>query len=264
MKTLTWAELPDYLLSNGTTVVTTEQAAELTGTTKPSTARSGLLRLVDKGELFSPARGLYVVIAPEFRAWGGAIPAEDFLDPMMSYLGRGYYLGLLSAAQRHGAAHQRPQVTQVMVATHLRARAFGRVRLGFYINSRLDDTPTQQVTTRTGQLTVSTPEATVFDLVSRPVDAGGLDNVATILAELAGDETIDPGRLAAAASAAPASAVHRAGWILDEFGEGFDTGPLAAVVSTDSLTALDPHAGRRGKVDQKWRVIVNGRIEPDL
>lgn len=259
-----WAELPDYLLSNGITVVTTDEAAEMTGTTNASSVSSGLARLAEKGEMFSPTRGLYVVIAPEFRAWEGAIPAEDFVDPMMRHLGRSYYVGLLSAAQRHGAAHQRPQVTQVMVATPLRNRAFGRVRLGFYVNGRLDETPTQQVTTRTGQLTVSTPEATVFDLVARHGDAGGLDNVATILAELAADETIDPYQLAEVAALAPASAVHRAGWILDEFGGSFDTSPLANVVSTESLTPLDPHAGRRGKVDPKWRIIVNALIEPDL
>lgn len=261
---LTWAELPDYLLARGTTVLTSEEAAELTGTTNPSTVRSGLGRLHEKGELFSPTRGFYVVIAPEFRAWGGAIPAEDFIDPMMRYLGRSYYIGLLSAAQRHGAAHQRPQVTQVMVDSPFRDRSFGRVRLGFYVNGRLDETPTQQVTTRTGQVTVSTPEATVFDLVTRHSNAGGLDNFATILAELAQDEMLDPHRLAEVAALAPASTVHRTGWILDEFSEGFDTGPLAAVVATDSLTALDPQAGRRGRVDPTWRVIVNARIEPDL
>lgn len=263
MTGLTWRDLPDHLLSRGTTSFTTADAAELIGGSTTALYQ-GLQRLLDKGELFSPTRGFYVVIAPEFRAWEGSIPAEDFIDPMMRHLRRGYYLGLLSAAQRHGAAHQRPQVTQVMVDHPFRDRTFGRVRIAFYVNSRLDETPTQQASTRTGRLTVSTPEATVFDLVTRHRDSGGLDNVATILAELAEDEKLDPERLAEAATVAPASTVHRTGWILDEFVAGFDTGPLAAVVATDSLTALDPQAGRRGKVDPKWRVIVNTQIDPDL
>lgn len=32
----------------------------------------------------------------------------------------------------------------------------------------------------------------------------------------------------------------------------------------NSMTALDPQAGRRGKVDAKWRIIENARIEPDV
>lgn len=263
MPTLTWHDLPDYLLSRGTTSFTTAEAAALVGGTQAAVYQ-GLQRLISKGEVFSPAQGFYVPIPPEYRSWGGSIPAHDFIDPMMRHLGRSYYVALLSAAEIHGAAHQRPQVLQVMVTRAVRNREHGRARVRFYVNGRVDDTPTVQSRSRTGNLTVSTPEATALDLVTRARESGGLDNVATVLIELVEEEKLDPVRLAELAENFPDATVHRIGWMLDNFGEGFDTTPLAVKVGTSSMTALDPQAGRRGKVDTKWRVIENARIEPDV
>lgn len=63
---------------------------------------------------FSPCRGFYVVVPEEYRLWK-AVPQEVYLDMMMQYMGRTYYVALLSAAERHGAAHQAPMESQVMV-----------------------------------------------------------------------------------------------------------------------------------------------------
>ena len=90
------------------------EATDLIGGSKTA-AYQGLQRLIAKGEVFSPAQGFYVPIPPEYRAWGGAIPSAEFIDQMMRHLGRRYYVALVSAAEIHGAAHQRPQVFQVMV-----------------------------------------------------------------------------------------------------------------------------------------------------
>lgn len=263
MSLVDWHELPDFLLSRGTTTFTTAEAADLVGGSQKA-VHQGLLRLIQKGEVFSPAQGLYVPIPPEFRAWGGSIPAAEFIDQMMRHLDRRYYVALLSAAEIHGAAHQRPQVFQVMVDRMLRDRDNGRARLRFFVNSRIGEIPTVEVRTRTGDINVSTPEATALDLAARPLDAAGLDNVATVLIELVEDEKLDPVELARTAAVFPAATVHRLGWMLDNFTDEFDTGPLADLVGSTSVTALDPHEGRRGPIDQRWRLIVNRVIEPDV
>ena len=59
---------------------------------------------------------------------------------------------------------------------------------------------------------VSTVEATAIDLVGYERHAGGLDQVATILAEFA--EQIDPERLVEAAKTAPISWAQRLGYLL--------------------------------------------------
>jgi len=42
----------------------------------------------------------------------------DFIDQLMKHLGRSYCVGLLSAAEIHGADQQRPQVFQVFADKH--------------------------------------------------------------------------------------------------------------------------------------------------
>ena len=78
------------------------------------------------------------------------------------------------------------------------------------------------------------------------------------------DEKLDPAELAKVAEHFPRATVHRIGWLLDTFTEQFDTEPLAERVGSSSVTALDPHAGRQGPIDSRWRLIVNRAIEPDV
>src|SRR5690606_11367628 len=77
----------------------------------PAAAKMALHRLSRLGLIASPARGYYVVVPPEYRALG-CLPAEHFIPSLMERLGLRYYAGLLTAAQYHGAAHQRPQEFQ--------------------------------------------------------------------------------------------------------------------------------------------------------
>lgn len=253
-------DLPDHLLSEGTSWFTAREAADAAGVPLAH-VYPGLKRLADRGQIFSPARGFYVPIPPEFRTWG-SVPATYFVDAMMRHLDRRYYVGLLSAAELHGAAHQRPQVFQVMVDRPLADRRNGRTRLSFHVRSRLTEVPTEQLTTPTGYLVVSTPEATVLDLASRPADGGGLDNVATVVVELAEEGTLDVAALVAATDSSTVSALRRVGWMLDRF-TAVDVSGLRGLATASAPTMLDPHGGRRGSIDVHWGLIINSSVEPE-
>jgi hypothetical protein len=143
-----------------------------------------LHRLSQQGLVSSPARGYYVVVPPEYHALG-CLPAEQFVPSLMERLGLRYYAGLLTAAQYHGAAHQRPQEFQVCLERARRPLACSRVRVAFIVRKRLPDVPVQSVNTPRGSLLISTPEATALDLVGYPHRAGGVNQEATERGELA-------------------------------------------------------------------------------
>ncbi|MGA9596365.1 MAG: type IV toxin-antitoxin system AbiEi family antitoxin [Acidimicrobiia bacterium] len=252
-------DLADWLLARGRHWVTTSQAAELLGIPEHHVAPS-LAQWRRRGLLFSPTKGLYVAIPPEFRSWD-AVPAAHFVDPMMQHLGHDYYVCLLSAAEIHGSAHQRPQVFQVMTSARLRDRTLGRVRIDFITSVHTSDRPTESVNTPTGTMRVSTPEATVLDLVAFPDESGALFNVATVIGEMLTEGAVDVGRLAEAAAGYPASIVQRTGWLLDymagQVEVEVDTEPLLPVASSRTTpTPLDPGYGRSGTIDHRWNVIV--------
>ena len=256
----TLAALPDALLAEGRSSVTAAEAAGITGKTVVL-ARQGLQRLIAAGRVVSPVRGLYVPIAAEYRRWG-APPALDIVDGMMHHLGRRYYVGLLSAAELHGAGHQRPQVFQVVVDRQVTDRRIGRSDFRFISSTLMATVPVVSRNSATGSVNVSSPEATMFDLALRPGAAGGLDNVATIIGELAGEGLVNLTELAVAARSFPASAVRRVGWMLATFC-GIDATAELATSPADH-SRLDPHGDRGGPIDPTWKLILNASIEPDL
>ena len=54
-----------------------------------------------------PRRGFYLIVDPGHRELG-ALPATAWIDDLMRFHGVPYYVGLLTAAALHGAAHQQP------------------------------------------------------------------------------------------------------------------------------------------------------------
>jgi predicted transcriptional regulator of viral defense system len=227
----------------------------------PAAAKLALLRLAKRGLVASPARGFYVIVPPEYRELG-CLPADQFIPALMERHGLIYYAGLLSAAQYHGAAHHRPQEFQIVVAKNRRPIACGAVRVAFVARKRMTDVPVQSFNTPRGTIRVSTVEATAIDLVGYERHAGGLDQVATVLAELA--EHIDPERLVAAAKTAPISRAQRLGYLLELVGAGTAAESLKDYVreAAKDMTPLLPGTSHE-KAEQRndWRLYVNAEVE---
>ena len=182
-------DLPDWLLSHGSAFTTTTEVARLLNVSPKEVAPIAARWRANK-QAFSPSPGTYVPIPSQYRSWG-AVPASHFVDPLMNHLGHPYYVGFLSAAEVHDAAHQRPQVFQIVTTGRLAGRTFGRVRLAFITSASTSNRPVIKPNTPTGTMRVSTPEVTVLDLVGDPVHGGGLSNVATVIGDLLEDDKLD-------------------------------------------------------------------------
>ena len=248
-------------MSRGRYSASLEEIREMTGLSYAAIT-SGIQRLRKQQRMFTPTRGLYVVIPPEFRSWG-VVPADWFIDDLMGHLGRRYYVALLSAAAYHGASHQAPQVFQVMTDGRVLDRAIERVRLRFYSSEHTADTPIEKVIVHTGYMSVSSREATVVDLVREPRASGGISNVATILTEIG---ELDGSALATLAARYGRTLARRTGWMVDNYGSCQDLGPLrlAARLDLGEPALLSSSGPRRGRADPTWGVRMNITVEPDL
>ena len=226
-------------------------------------SKLALGRLIKQRKVASPARGFYVIVPPEYRSLG-CLPADQFIPALMEYRKLRYYAALLSAAQYHGAAHHRPQEFQVAVASNRRPISCGSVRASFIARRRIAAVPLLRFNTPRGTVLVSTPEATAVDLVGYERRAGGLDNVATVLSELA--ERIDPQRLVTAARTAPVSWAQRLGYLLERVGAADKVISLKAHVRRTGrqVTALLPAAGlEHAPRSDDWLLRINVDVEPD-
>jgi len=226
-------------------------------------AKLALQRLIHEGEIASPGRGFYVIVPPEYRTLS-CLPADQFIPALMQRAGAPYYAGLLTAAQYYGAAHHRPQEFQVMLDKARRPIHCGQVRVAFFVRKRLREVPLQSFNTLRGTIQVSTPEATAFDLVGYERQVGGLDQVATVVAELA--EQIDPEKLAGAAQTTPLPWAQRLGYLLEQAGAAEKAVALKRHVNNSARKTVALVPGARAKDaprNAEWRLRVNADIEAE-
>jgi len=225
--------------------------------------QAALRRLKERGRIISPKRGFYVVVPPEYRAVG-APPASWFIDDLMAYLGQPYYVGLLSAAAHHGAAHQQPMVFQVVTIKPTREMRAGKVVIQFTMSSRVDQMPVTESQTETGTMRVATPETTAFDLVHYGAGAGYLSNAATVLAELA--ERLEAPALFEIVPLVRIPDVQRLGYLLEAIGKHELAVPLAKWLLERKPRSVPLCPGESANVglNKRWHVLPNATLEADL
>jgi predicted transcriptional regulator of viral defense system len=242
---------------------TTDEASKALNVSRVA-ARAAIRRMRARGGIAMPYRGFNVIVPPEYRRLG-CLPPEQFIPQLMEHLGLKYYIGLLSAAAVHGAAHQRPQVFQVVIPPSRPRIRCGETQVQFVARRNAEEIPTLKKNTPRGYMTVASPEATAFDLVGYVHRCGGLGNVATVLAELA--EILSAEGLVAIAPLSPVPWAQRLGHLLEVAGAASIAGPLATHVARTareyvplSLKRQDSRYAR----SVRWKLIVNDIVRPDL
>ena len=257
---LTASRFVEELLGQGRYTFTREEAAGRLGTSAAATYMS-LHRLAKARWLVMPRSGFYVIVDPQHRV-AGSLPPEWFIHDLMKDMARPYYVGLLSAAQLHGAAHQQPQKFQIVIPRRtVRPIRAGNVLIEFHGKGPFNHSQTQEIKTPTGSLKVSTPETTAWDLVRYFKAAGGLENVATVLSELA--EKLDGSALRAIVKRHDDKLVaQRLGYLLDKVGRRDLSKGLVDWVQKAPLRLLDPGARLAGASEsRKWHLMINARME---
>lgn len=257
------ADWIDQQQANGRYTFTKAEAVSSVGTGEKAVEKA-LRRQKEKGRIVRPRREFYVIVPLEYQA-AGAPPPSWYIHDLMQFVGQPYYVGLLTAAALHGAAHQRPQEFQVLCQRSLREREVGRSRIRFYRRTNVEDAATARRQTETGYMLVASPEQTAIDLLRYVRRCGYLSNVATVLAELA--KEIDSDELVEVAPHEELANVQRLGYLLEHLGFGALAESLHTWVRREdpSRVPLQKGGERDGsQLDERWNVYVNAGIDSDL
>lgn len=257
------------LLSKGKGYFTTQEAVEALEITNTA-LRLRIHRLKNQGEIVSPARNLFVAVAPEYRSLG-CIPAAELAIILMKFWKQKYYAGLLTAALYHGASHQKPQIFQIIVDKQIAPIVIGKVALEFVFKKSLDGLQTQPIEAKSGYLQISSPEVTAMDLIVYSHRVGGINAIATVLSELV--DVMNPGKLVLLAQTLKGKVwVQRLGWILEQIdtvdNEKRDTllTALQGYLGNHRLfyTPVTPELETVGcSRNEKWMIIENTSVESD-
>ena len=259
------------LLSAGRTVFTAEEAERALGVGRGAFLDAAE-RLQRRRALLNPRQGFYVVVPPQYASWGGP-PPTWYIDALMRHEGQAYYVGLLKAAELHGATHQAVMEFQVMSAKRLPKIRAGRNLIAFYFRKNLEAVTagTENRKTDTGTMMISSAALTALDLLRYPQASGGIDNVATVLSDLG--QRIDPEQLTSLSALVERPVVQRLGHLLDHLGHDALTGSMLETLQVrgslpwtelDRQEIRDPDFELEPQQrDPRWRVVVRRVPEPD-
>lgn len=228
--------------------------------------KTELSRLSSSKRIQNAYKGFYVIIPTQYQL-KGVVPPCYYINELMEYLDKPYYVGLLSAAALYGSSHQRAMLTQV-VTIGPRARVSDR-------NALLDwnfrqEIPSELIETRNGEMSrinYSSPELTAVDIIQFAPRIGGYQRAATVLAELL--DAVDISKIDKVLPYTTTSSIQRLGYIIEHVLLEQDKADALFNILKKQCRYLNPvllsteHPALESAEGNRWRVKKNIDIEID-
>ncbi len=256
--------LSDYLVevqSKGRFAITLEELKSQFDVSEKALLQN-IYRLKNKNQIAQVRKEFYAIIPPQYSN-RGMLPPTLFINDMMKFLGKEYYVGLFSAAALLGAGHQQPMEFQVMTKkTPLRRIMNPKITIRFFTKSDWDENQIIEKKTEAGYINVSTPELTAFDLVYFHKKIGGLNRIIPILEDLS--ETINPSLIARTSKNQKTPTIQRLGYLLDKIGMEKLANSLYKTIKKEKIKEIPlslAHSNRLGHVDKRWKAIINTELD---
>ena len=258
------------LPKRGKSVFSKQEIEKQFSTLSHYSIRNSLYRLSKKKKIQSVWHDFYAVILSEY-GLKSIVPPMEYIDHLMKFLDKDYYIALLSAAALQGAAHQAPMEFFVVTNSRiLRNKQKNDVKINFVTKKNMPTQYITQIMVSSGYVNVSCPELTAFDLIMYEKNVGGINRVATVLSELA--ETLNFEIISEVfLKSLNVAIIQRLGYILDllEFKElaytlfqksknadiKFRKYPLSVLSEKKNYTDF--------QINDKWKIIINEEIDID-
>lgn len=230
--------------------------------------KKSLQRLKRQNAVAMVRKEFYVIVPPEYRV-KGIIPTSFYVNDLMKFLNRDYYVGLLNAAALHGAAHQQPQNYSIITeGIPLRKISNSKVNITFYIKKSWNKKDVFKRKVDTGYVNISSPELTALDLVSYYNEVGGFNRVATVIQELR--ESMKADKLIESVKQYEQVAVaQRLGYLLESVLEEEELSNalfnyLESVAFYPTLLRPQKKKPESMATGNRWKIVANIEIEADI
>ena len=229
---------------------------------------NSIVRMGKRGVIMSPWQNFYVTIPTEYKL-KGVVPPSFYIDRLMKFLGRDYYVALMTAAAFEGAGHQRAMVFQTIVnGGCIRSGTKNGTRLEFTVRNNLPMQFVHQVKTQSGYLNVADAELTALDIIAEEKKVGGLSRATEVLIELAERMNFDDNKLPLLDFYSSAI-IQRLGYLLDYIDETDLADALYELLLKTGKTfrkvplKQSMPANKDMPANERWKIIENYEIEID-
>ncbi len=264
----TISEWVRYLEVTGNNSFSFEQVRATFSNTSEQSIYNSLYRLTIKNRVVSVYKGFYVITPPQYAA-KGIIPPMYYIDQLMSYLKKPYYIGLLNAAELYGAAHQRTQRFSIITVYPFSNVSKARNQIVDWVFRKdIPEKYLQIKNSETGVVRFSNPELTALDLVQYESYIGGLSRASTVLKELA--EQTDFSKMSEdLLDCTSIATIQRLGFIFENIlGEKQQADILFEQLIKYGKRLNYIPLGKRSQLDNpgkdtRWKILINTHLETD-
>lgn len=250
----------------GITTFSAQQIRSIFADRSDKALKTDLNRLVSSKRIQFVYRGFYVIIPIQYQL-KGTVPPGYYINELMKYLDKPYYVGLLSAAAIYGASHQRAMTTQVITIGPRPRISEKNSLLNWNFRQQIPEALLESRNAEMGTIKYSSPELTAVDIVQFSSNIGGCQRAATVLAELV--DAFDISKIKGVLPYTTIATMQRLGYLLEfvlfeqekadllydlirENNGYFNT----VLMSTEHPISDDAESNR-------WRVNMNIKIEID-
>ncbi len=220
-----------------------------------------LFRLNKGGLIFRLLRGVYIV--PKSIPPGGYWRPNDYLivAKYMEYYKANYYIGGLTAFNKHGFSTQIPNQLSVYNDKISGLKTFGGIRIRFnkVAKKSLIGFDTIQIQSHLETVNIANLPRTILDGINYNNRYRTLPEAYVWLKRYSSDTVFLRGFIALAIKSVNNNAIRRIGYYLEQQNVPKNIlQPLQRKLQpTKGLVSLIPNGSRKGKADKKWGIIDN-------
>jgi predicted transcriptional regulator of viral defense system len=211
--------------------------------------------LKKKGILIPIKSGVYIFVPLDAVLTGRRV--SEFLIPTVFFPKSDYYIGYSTMFNYYNFTDQQFQTVYVLNPRISRARTIAGLSFKFTKISPEKMYGLEKISIKGKEVIVSSKERTLIDLIYYNKPVGGINEAAAILERFIKEGKCDIKKLIEFAVRFPAIKTRkRIGLTLEKIGVSeFLLKPLEKSIKKTSLISFS--SNRKGKINEKWRIIVN-------
>ncbi len=213
-------------------------------------------RLKKKKWIMGVAKGKYLII-PLAAGVRGEYAEHEFV--LASLIAEPCYIAYWSALNHYGFTEQVPNIVFAATRRKIKSREIFGTKFKFVFLSPRKFFGFEDISISCLKIKISDKEKTIIDCLDKPRYCGGIEEIAKSI-YFARNE-IDFGKIINYALKMKSNAlIKRLGFLLDIIGMETKTKKLENKISS-SRSVLDPTKEKKGKVNIKWKLLINASKE---
>lgn len=248
------ARVLSNLSYNGRTIFTLEDIKEFVP--RPKNLLDSLVR---KRWILKLRRGVYVIVPLE-AGEKGALDYTVHGFVIGTFLVSPYYIGYWSALNYHGLTEQTPPSVYVATTKPRNSRTILDARFVFVTIPKRKVFATEETEIEKWKVVISAPEKTIVDCLDHPEHCGGVEEVAKSI-YFSRDELDFTKVVDFAKRIGNNTVIKRLGYIAEALGIEECSTLLSDATLKSGYSILDPTLPKRGKIRERWKIVVNAPIE---